>query len=58
MTIPDTPLTFGAPARSGLVVPRARGKQMPLEGEAMLKQVSAAKCDIRQGEARTFAPIP
>ncbi len=36
----------------------AAGKRMPEEVKAMLKQVSAAKKEIRQGEARTFAPIP
>ncbi len=36
----------------------ASAKRMPDEVKAMLKKVSAAKRDFRQGEARTFAPIP
>ena len=36
----------------------AAAKRMPDEVKAMLKKVSAAKRDFRQGEARTFAPIP
>lgn len=35
----------------------ATGKRMPEEVKAILKQVSAAKKELRQGEARTFAPI-